>query len=85
MTVYKSQNQQVLSHLKNKGPLTPLESLRLYGVQRLAARVRDLREAGWRISTEMVHGGKKRWARYWLLSATPNSAKGLFPSEGGEA
>ncbi len=79
MTVYKSQNQQVLSHLKNKGPLSQNGAQRLYGVGRLAARIHDLREKGWGIVTETVRGGGKKWGRYWLISTTPRS------TEGGEA
>lgn len=32
----------VMWHLRKKGPLTPLEALRLYGIGRLAARVHQL-------------------------------------------
>jgi len=85
MTIYKSQRQQVLCHLRDTGPLDALTALRLYGIQRLAARVRDLRESGWLIVSETVRGGGKRWSRYWLISTTRNSGKGLFPQEGERA
>jgi hypothetical protein len=84
MSVYKSQNQEVLSHLKDRGSLTQMEAARLYQCWRLGARIKDLRNAGWNILTEMIHAGHKRYARYWLVSKNPGSTKGLFP-EGEEA
>jgi hypothetical protein len=82
-SVYRSQRQIVLHHLKDTGPLDALTALRLYGVQRLAPRIFELREEGWLIVSETVRGGGKRWSRYWLVSTTRNSGKGLFPQEGG--
>lgn len=47
-----SQNTQILSHLKSGKEITPMEALSEYGCFRLAARVFDLREAGWPIECE---------------------------------
>ena len=61
-----SQNDAVFNHLKKKGPLTPLQALRLYGTLRLGARVYDLRKRGRNIKSKMVRIGGKVVARYSL-------------------
>ena len=48
----KTQNAQILSHLKSGKQITPIEALREYGCFRLAARVFELREIGWPIECE---------------------------------
>ena len=60
-----SQNHAILSHLK-RGPITPLDALERYGCFRLAARIRDLRDAGHKIDAELVMKGEKRFSRYRL-------------------
>jgi hypothetical protein len=84
-SVYEPQTALVLRHLRDKGPLTQLEALRLYSVGRLAARIRDLREAGWQIQTETIRAGNKKFGRYWLTSQVRYSSGGLFPEEDGES
>lgn len=59
----KSQNQQVLEWLK-KGTITALEALLTLGIERLAARVNELRNKGFAIVTTMVEFGGKRYAVY---------------------
>lgn len=54
----------VLEHLQAGQSITALDSLRLYGVLRLAARIDDLRKDGHSIITETVRIGKKEFARY---------------------
>lgn len=39
-----TQNQMVLAHLKKKKPLTPLEAWKLYGIERLASRIHELKK-----------------------------------------
>jgi hypothetical protein len=65
-----SQNSEVLQLLK-AGPITPMDALTLLGVFRLAARIYDLKQLGWQISTEMrkTNGGA-RVALYRLDSKT---------------
>ena len=58
-----TQNDEVLKHLQEKGPLTPLQALDLYRVFRLAARVDDLRRRGYGIATEMKRAVDKRTGR----------------------
>jgi hypothetical protein len=81
MSVYKSQNEEVLSHLRERGPLTQVEAARLFQCWRLGARIKDLRNAGWNIVTEMIHAGNKRYAKYWLVSSVQWSTRGLFPED----
>lgn len=60
------QKMLIISHLKQYGSLTPLESLRLYGCMRLASRIKELRQDGYDIGTFMVDNGKNRYAKYVL-------------------
>lgn len=62
-----TQNDSILAHLQDKGHITPLEALDLYGSFRLAARISDLRDAGYDITTEYEETPLgKRYARYVL-------------------
>lgn len=54
----------VLEHLQSGESITALDSLRLYGVLRLAARIDDLRKDGHSIITQTVRIGNKEFARY---------------------
>ena len=61
----------VLYHLKQKGEITQAEAINLYGCYRLAARIYDLRQAGYNISTveeepRNRYGQKGKHARYVL-------------------
>jgi len=60
-----SQEAQILQHLKTK-PLTAMDALFDYGCFRLAARVYDLRNKGYRIETREIVEGDKRYAQYWM-------------------
>lgn len=60
----KPQTADVLTHLKQHGTITPLESLYGYGIMRLGARVLELRRAGYVITTEREVSGEKSYARY---------------------
>lgn len=67
----KTQNETVLNWLKGKRAITQLEAGDRWGIQRLGARVHDLRKAGHKIKSEMVDvynrfGDKCRVARYTL-------------------
>lgn len=59
-----NQEDAILNHLHNIGPLTPLEALNLYGCFRLGARCWDLRQKGYDIQTEIVHQNGKHFASY---------------------
>jgi hypothetical protein len=60
------QADAILRHLQTVGPITPLEALELYGCFRLAARISDIREAGFAVVTDIVEANGKHYARYRL-------------------
>lgn len=49
----KTQLDHLKAHLKSGRSITPLEALGLYGVFRLAARVKELKDKGWDIKTDI--------------------------------
>lgn len=61
-----SQTDMILEHLKQGKSIAPLEAFQLYGCLRLAARVNNLRDVGYRIETTTRRNGRKRWAEYTL-------------------
>ena len=68
-----SQKQLILRHLKVKGSITPIEALNLYGCFRLSARIKDLRDDGHNIQTEIINSGNKQFANYKLINNGNNS------------
>ena len=65
----KTQCEQVLQHLLKFGVITPQRAESEYGIMRLAARVNDLRNAGYAIRTEEIRGVNRfgrptRFAQY---------------------
>ena len=60
-----SQSDKIIKHLKKKS-ITAIQALNLYGCFRLAARVKDLRNLGYKIRTDIVTDNAKRFARYSL-------------------
>lgn len=61
----------VLEHLKKHGTITHDEANELYGMKRLAARINELRNLGFPITTDMVRcknrrGGISKYAKYTL-------------------
>ena len=62
-----SQNDLILEHLREGRTITAIEALGLYGVFRLAARIKDLRNAGHSIASyKMRVPGGRAIARYEL-------------------
>lgn len=64
----------ILRHMKTYGSINHKEAEREYGCTRLAARIKDLRNRGVDIETEIVkgenrHGGRTRYAVYRLGAA----------------
>ncbi len=66
-----SQTDAILRHLQEEGPLTPIEALNLYGCFRLAARISDLRAAGFPIVTDTVTRNGRHYASYRLVVSRP--------------
>jgi len=62
-----SQNEAVLNWLKRE-PITPAQALAHIGCFRLAARIRDLKDAGHQITAQMIESPNgKHFARYELV------------------
>ncbi|MFN9370649.1 MAG: helix-turn-helix domain-containing protein [Planctomycetaceae bacterium] len=59
--------------------MTPLDALERFGCFRMAARVRDLRDRGHHIHTEIVEQGGKRFARYSLVGDSSRGVVDLRP------
>lgn len=66
-----SQRTEVLTHLKRKKTISPLEAFGLYGVMRLGAIIYNLRKEGYQITTHMKRENNKPYARYELLRKSP--------------
>ena len=62
----ESQTKLILNHLKEK-PITPLEALNLYGCLRLSARINDIKNQGYKITSEIVKSNNKHFAQYSLV------------------
>lgn len=61
----------ILMHLKKYGSITHNEAQAEYDCARLASRIKELRDMGYPIETEMIsgkgkHGGRNHYARYRL-------------------
>lgn len=68
----KTQNEVVLDWLKGKHDLTPLDAYSRWGIQRLGARIYDLKDQGHEIQSTMIEvrnrfGDKCRVAQYTLI------------------
>ena len=51
-----TQCERILRHLRDYGSITSLEAITEYGILRLAARINDLKERGYNITSETVVG-----------------------------
>lgn len=60
-------NVKVLKHLRDRGSISPVEAMAVYGISRLAPAIHDLRSAGYPITTKLSRDSTgKRYARYYL-------------------
>ena len=66
-TQTQTQKEAILRHLQSGRTITPLEALELYRCYRLSARIRELRDEGYKIKSENVKQGKKTFASYELI------------------
>lgn len=63
----KPQTKQVLRYLEKHASITPMDAIRELGCMRLAARVRELKQAGYDVrSTTVRMAGGKTFAKYEL-------------------
>jgi len=61
--------RKILSHLKERETISPVEALVSHGISRLAAAIYELRQEGWDISTEMRKDASGHpYARYRLIA-----------------
>ena len=62
-----SQSQKIFEHLWNGNTLTPIEALERFGCFRLSARIKNLRDDGLDIKTDIITTKSgKRVAQYYL-------------------
>lgn len=69
-----NQSDLILAHLRDKGPLTPMQALREFRCFRLGARIYDLKRKGHVIATKIIPIGKKHVARYSLVKLARRAA-----------
>lgn len=63
------QTALVLTHLERNRTISPLEAFGVYGITRLAARIHELRVAGYGITRSMNRDAAgKPYARYMLAA-----------------
>lgn len=62
----QTQTEQIREYLRQGNSLTQLEALNRFGCMRLGARIKDLRDMGERIDSEIIRDDRtgKRYARY---------------------
>ena len=64
------QAELVLKHLKNVGPITPVEAAAVHRIRHLPRRIADLKEAGHTIVTDIRYDATgQRYAKYRLIQA----------------
>ena len=60
---------RLLSHFEKVGTITSMEAFKQYGITRLSARIKELRDKGYNIRTVMMEGRTRydepcRYAKY---------------------
>ncbi len=68
------QCRMVLSHIERHGTISQKVAAELYGIQRLGARIYDLKKLGYPIEGRTMtglnrHGDKTHWTEYYLETA----------------
>lgn len=82
----RTQQEKILEHMRDRGGITPLEALDLYGCFRLGARIYDLRRRGYTIISRMVSGAEgKKFSEYSLVPMPEHVARDIgYPVAGKE-
>ena len=62
-----SQEMDILQYMKRKKAISPIIALQKFGCFRLAARIYDLRNKGYKIDAKKVGNGANTWAEYTLI------------------
>ena len=65
----KGSKLRILDYLKRHGSITSVEAFQYFGITRLAARIKELRDKGYLIDTVMLNGVNRygedvRFAKY---------------------
>lgn len=67
-----SQERKIMGHMFRGNRITPLDALNLYGCERLAARVADIKKRGIDVKSEYVTlPNGKRVKSYWIEDKYP--------------
>ena len=67
----RSQNDRLLEYLKrHREGITTYQAVKILGIYRISARIADLRDRGYKISTIMHRDEEtgKRWGQYILVA-----------------
>lgn len=60
-----TQRETIVEHLDKFGSISPLEARHVYGIERLASRIDELRQAGAAITSTIKRDARgKRYAEY---------------------
>lgn len=71
----KPSTKRILSHLRRRGSITPLEAMAAYSTMRIAPAIYDLRRAGYNIATERRRDENgHQYVRYTLKGARKAAA-----------
>jgi sulfur transfer protein SufE len=62
----KSQNASILKHLTEGKTINPAQAMSMFGCMRLAARINDLRNAGFAVISETIRKNSKHYSQYRL-------------------
>jgi Helix-turn-helix domain len=64
------QAKKILGHLQEHGTITPLKAERVYGCRRLAARIFELKEAGYKVDRAIKFDeAGQSYGHYTLIKA----------------
>jgi len=64
--VKKAQNDRIRMYLETGKSLTAMDALVRFNCLRLAARIKNLRDQGIPIKSELVHKDGKKYSRYFM-------------------
>lgn len=62
----KPQTDRILAHLKARKTITTMQAIKRYGCTRLASRICDLKEAGYKIGAYWAKERSGRVYKYYL-------------------
>jgi hypothetical protein len=78
----RGQRAAILQYLLSGRPLTHAEAERLFGCARAAARVEELRRAGWPVRTDMVRAASGKTIACYRMDFGADFTPQADPAEG---